>query len=270
MPYINILPDENQKYVPIHNNINRNKYTRYRKIRKIILILLLVLLMISSITITTIIVLIDKRKFATKIKNTYHNIKENYYQNDYLLKNDLVTVKGFVPLNDNEVNGPITLNKEMDDGTKLDLRSLMNIGFENDTIDDVYDSNMFNNLEEVLPENSKYLCELDENMPSEGLKGYVLSCPSQYTISVNYTFYGRYENDIENCNKYPGGQEVKENYLRNPTDCGYDPMHVVKDLCEGKQECTIKPCNDFFANYCHRKFKYLHIKYHCIRNKVSI
>ncbi|ORX58452.1 hypothetical protein BCR36DRAFT_276944 [Piromyces finnis] len=129
------------------------------------------------------------------------------------------------------------------------------------------DINDFDSLEEVLPLTSKYLCELKENQPYESQKGYVLSCPSQYTISVNYTFYGRYANDIENCETGSDNRYIKEDYRYTEVDCGYDPIRVVKDLCEGKEECTLKPYNDFFENRCGVIYKYLHIKYQCIKNK---
>ncbi|OUM65533.1 hypothetical protein PIROE2DRAFT_7465 [Piromyces sp. E2] len=187
MTNISILPGPNQNYIPLKTNRRR----------------------------------IDKKNIATKVKNTYQNIKENCYQkednhpqednnpqennnikennypqednylqednyiqeSDISQKENIITVKGFVPLNENDIDGPITVDKENDDGTKLNLHSLMRYEFSNDTLDYEYDPEIFDNLQEILPENTNYFCELNEFKPSESLSGYILSCPFQYTIS---------------------------------------------------------------------------------------
>jgi len=167
--------------------------------------------------------------------------------------------EGFVLLDENVLNGPITTNRENDDGTKRNLYSM--IRNEDDSF--YYKYNEFNKLKNITSTKSEYFCELKSKLRTEVLKGYNLSCPKYYTIAIDKAFYGRYANDNTKCPI----DITEENKWIIEKGCGYDPIIHVKYKCEGKSYCTIVPNKYFFMDNCWGIPKYLHIDYHCVKDK---
>jgi len=263
MPSTYLLPHFNYERIPTYTP--KRKYLSKRQLKKIILVLLIVGgIIIPSIVVTSTILFVDKKKVATTIKSTYQNLKDTYYQK---IDPDPMSLHGFVPLLKNEINGPITIDRKNDDGTKLNLFKLLN-NFKNDSFS-YSDEDAFMQLPEVLPERSDYLCELNDTMTAEIQNGYHISCPPQYTITINYSFYGRYKNDTINCGLYPSGVEVPKKNRHVKETCGSEPLDYVKEQCEGKNECTLKPVTFYFGDPCKEKYKYLHVMYKCLKNPVS-
>jgi len=181
------------------------------------------------------------------------------YSRTRTTENDTLDLEDFEFLITNEKKGPITVNREKDDGTKLNIYSMI-IKNINDTL---YNDNEFNNLDEIINIDPQYLCEYQNRKPSESFKGYYISCPAYYTISINNTFYGRYKDDYEHCIKHPNGRKARMSELRIKKTCGVEPLDTLKELCEDRKECLIRPCNSFFENACKNTYKYLYIDYYC-------
>jgi len=156
--------------------------------------------------------------------------------------------------------GPITIDRKKDDGNKRNLYPLIH-----DEEEDLfqYQYTLFKELPSVLYNKTEYLCELNTNRAPEIQKGYDISCPSHYTLSINKVFYGHYANDTDHCHK-----KTKAGYQQNvPYDCGYEPKKYIKELCEGRVYCSIIPSDLFLENRCHDIIKYLHINYSCVKAK---
>lgn len=164
---------------------------------------------------------------------------------------------GFVPINDYELNGPITTNREKDNGTKRNLFNMM----RNEDNSFYYNYDEHNKLKPETSKKSEYFCEIHSSLRPEILKGYDLTCPKYYTIVIDKAFYGRYANDTINCeNTY-----IIEKLDKIKNDCGYEPTKNVKNSCEGRSYCTLLPSNIFFKDHCFGIYKYLHIIYHCVK-----
>ncbi|KAG4088936.1 hypothetical protein H8356DRAFT_957715 [Neocallimastix lanati (nom. inval.)] len=201
--------------------------------------------------------------------------------------------EGFMYLRKSYPKGPITLDRTRDDGSKLNLYSIMkktmatttttNTSSENPENDEEYDDDnedkdrvyeSFKKLEEILPSQSQYLCELDREKPPEGQKGYILECPKHYTLLIEKAYYGRYENDKINCEwewEEENEEEEKEKDLSMNLIqyCGIDSTSTMKELCEGQRMCEVKPYSTFFISLCSVRNKYLHVEYHCIKDLVN-
>ena len=168
---------------------------------------------------------------------------------------------GFMLVDENNPNGPITLNREKDDGTKHNLYK--NIRIEDDSF--YYDYDKFNKLNSTTSKRKEYFCEIKSSYRPEVLKGYDISCPKYYTIKIDKTFYGRFKKDKNHC-KIIDNNIYKKIKIRK--SCGYEPTKYLKELCENKEYCTIIPTHHFFKNYCDEVSKYLYIEYHCVKDSV--
>lgn len=249
------------KYTLLDNNIK--DISKKDRIKNIIIIVLTTLLL-THITISVIIIN-NLSQYESKNINEKENV-EIFNNNDD--DNKVFELKDFMLVNLNETNGPITVDRKKDDGTKLNLYSMM-INSRNNDILDSLNSKKFDELEKDLPQKDEYFCELDMKIPPEGYRGYNVTCPVHYSIIIDKAFYGRYAQDTKNCNLYDDGSEVRYINRYTSNDCGYDTIEDIKELCEGKVDCIIKPTNYFFTNKCKSLFKYLHVKYHCTKDTVS-
>jgi len=199
-----------------------------------------------------------------KADQLYFNFENSSIKSDKEIKNDELPI-GFELVDENIPNGPITINRENDDGTKRNLYNI--VRFENETNLSFRNEN-FNNINDIIPKKSEYFCEIKSSLRPEGIKGYDISCPKHYTIKIDNAFYGRYAKDKKRC-KIVNGKVYKKSQLKVKRQCGYNPTKYVTELCEGKQYCTIIPSKNFFKNYCGNVSKYLHIGYHCVKDKVN-
>jgi len=197
-------------------------------------------------------------------------INNNIVENKKLKRNNLP--EGFIPLNEKILDGPITTNREKDDGRKRNLYSM--IRKEDDSF--YYDYNGFNKLENETSVQSVYFCELHSKFRPEVLNGQEISCPKHYTIVIDKAFYGRYANDIKHCLKSEDKKgilrEKKKLKKKTKKECGYEPINRIKSMCEQKRYCKILPMLHFYKDYCWNNFKwnffrYLHINYHCVKDK---
>jgi len=194
----------------------------------------------------------------------YFNFENSLIKSyDEIRKDDLPI--GFKLVDENEPNGPITVSKENDDGTKRNLLNIIRSENENN-LSFKYEN--FKNMNNTIPKKSEFFCEIKSSLRPEGIKGYDISCPKHYTITIRNAFYGRYANDKKRCKV--GNRRVYKKRRLNIKQCGYTPIEYVKELCEGKEYCTIIPSKNFFKDYCGKNIsKYLHIDYNCIKDKVN-
>jgi len=214
----------------------------------------------------------DKDKEYNKMEGSYdENMKNSNSEmiinnNDNINKNK-VDLDNFMLLNRKNRKGPITLNRENDDGSKLNIYSMIINSDENKIY--TYDNTVvdFQLMEPVLRLREEFLCDYRDDMPPESYYGYSLSCPLHYTISINDTFYGRREYDSIHCTRFPNGDEVPIGDLVAYSDCGENKTELVKELCEGKRECVLKPSKHIFGETCFY-YRYLQVKYHCVKDKI--
>jgi hypothetical protein len=172
-------------------------------------------------------------------------------------KNDLPN--GFTLVDEKIPNGPITVDRKKDDGTKRNIFKMAR--HEDDNF--YYNYEDFNKLNSTTPIKEEYFCELKSKNRPETLKGYDISCPFQYTIKIDKSFFGRYGGDRNHCIE---GNDFFNETINIEKSCGYDPIMYVQKLCEGRNYCNIVPTKHFFSNYCKEVPKYLNIKYHCVKN----
>jgi len=187
-----------------------------------------------------------------------------------LTKNEKLDLEDFEFVNTKEKNGPITINRKKDDGTKQNIFSMINNDIENDSF--FYDDeDKFQKLDNIVNITQKYLCEYHDKKPSESFEGYYLTCPTHYTISINNTFYGRYKGDLQHCITYPDGRNANMFELMVKETCGVQPLDTLKEICEDKKECLVRPCNAYFGSeVCLNTYKYLYVDYYCKKDIVCI
>ncbi|ORX45579.1 hypothetical protein BCR36DRAFT_332945 [Piromyces finnis] len=129
-----------------------------------------------------------------------------------------------------------------------------------------YDYETFDSLEDKLAMKDEYFCE------SQGYENeYEIKCPLYYHIVIDKSFYGRYARDLKHCTEgYDGEKKSKSNLLRSKnmiTKCGRDYTSNIKESCEGHENCKIFPSLSEFRDSCTDIYKYVHIKYHCEKDK---
>jgi len=170
-------------------------------------------------------------------------------------------VKGFVFVDPNVIEGPITVDREKDDGSKLNLFNMV----REEDYSFIYDYEKFNSLPNELPLQTQYVCEYSMYYAPEGYNGRDLVCPDHYTLFIDNAFYGRYSHDREHCSIDVYGYPVNEADLEQE-HCGNNETKSVKELCEGKQYCTLKPSGFIYDDPCQGIYKYLHVNYHCVKD----
>lgn len=165
-------------------------------------------------------------------------------------------------LDDNIPNGPITTDRELDDGTKRNLYSM--IRSNDDSFYYKYDE--FNRLDEIISKKPEYICEDYSRIRPEAQKGHDIACPRYYTIKIDKAFYGRYANDTQHCSNIQFTPSVMSKIRE---DCGRNIIKNIKEKCEGKVYCSLIPRNLFYGDSCGGVYKYLHIEYRCIKDSVK-
>jgi len=174
-------------------------------------------------------------------------------------------LEGFELVDRNNTSGPITVDKASDDGGKYVLKDLMLENNEENFESFYYDYNKFNQLNQVIPKGEEYFCTVGS--PTETFKGYDLSCPEQYTIEIDYAFYGRYPKDEKHCTRGISGKKLPKKSINNKEICGRKVPSKVREICNGVNRCTLRPSHIYFSPVCPELYKYLHVKYHCEKNK---
>ncbi|ORX76536.1 hypothetical protein BCR32DRAFT_296185 [Anaeromyces robustus] len=178
----------------------------------------------------------------------------DYNIDSYITNDDLP--KGFTYVNLKNTNGPITLNRTLDNGKKRNLFNITTI--EDDSF--YYDYNKYKNLKNELEKKIEHFCELPRNIRPEVQKGYEILCPKYYVIKIDNAFYGRRKNETEYCN--PNHNNLyNQNY--NGEECGYSANKVIKQLCEGKRYCMVSNRTTMLKDPCKNIIKYIEIEYHC-------
>jgi len=218
-----------------------------------------------TVIITTVII-ISIGFIAQIITKGYSNIfcSDIYMKENKANSNINNLPEGFVLVDPSIPQGPITVNKTADNGTKLNYNELINP--EDDSF--YYNEEEFNALKNITHVGKEvYFCELGTGFPPEHYKSYDIACPTYYTIAIDKVFYGRHAKDNKNCNKYYEGRDVEKEFLEVNKECGNEPIDNVKEICEGKNSCSLRPGGSHFKDSCPGKFKYLHITYHCVKDK---
>jgi len=145
------------------------------------------------------------------------------------------------------------------------MKKILNIT-ENDLETFYYDQETFDSLDESLVMEDEYFCE------SNGYKKeYEIKCPKYYHIAIDKAYYGRYVRDLTHCTENDNGETIpKYNliHIKNMvTNCGKEYTSYYEESCNGYENCRIVPSLSTFRNSCKELFKYVHVKYHCVKDK---
>jgi len=175
----------------------------------------------------------------------------------------------FEPVDPNNKDGPITIDKNKDDGTKIVLSDYIYDVDDNKVEYFLFDNVTINALENRIDKPERYLCELEFTLSEDGGQAYDISCPMYYSIAIDKAFYGRYKLDNDRCTINYKGERVPDSALSTVNDCGNGFEDKVKASCEGKTNCYLLPFRLEFTDSCPGKRKYLHLQYHCAKNKVN-
>jgi len=232
------------------NNNGRKKNKKSIKLKNTIIILF-VLSFISLLSIHVTEVFLERNEYYFKeSKNELFGKEDKYIK--------------FVSLYNNGTKGPITTDRSMDDGKKFNIYSM--IKETNESFDSsFYDYDTFKKLNNIVKRDEEYFCEL--GLPSEAYDGYYLTCPTHYTIVVDKADYGRYQSDITHCLKDSNNEYLSSSKVNTDKDCIVNKLATVKEMCDGRTECNLKPNSSFFGNPCEHLYKYLYVKYHCKKDE---
>jgi len=100
-----------------------------------------------------------------------------------------------VPVTENEIYGPITIDRDMIIKKKCNFYNLT----RKENFSFYYNKDKFNpsQKKKLSKKKKNYLCEFNNNIRLEIENGYQFSCPVHYSIKINKVFYGRYVNDTK-------------------------------------------------------------------------
>ncbi|ORX80542.1 hypothetical protein BCR32DRAFT_268809 [Anaeromyces robustus] len=238
---------------------NDDKYKKNKKIKNINPYLVGILLLILFTGCFTVNKIIDSNN-----KNKNEKLKE-VEKNKILFENFVSVIPG--------TKGPITVNRTLDDGEKINLYTEI-LDLDDNKLENFFYNNV-NELEDSIEMEPKFMCVKKGGLSEEGTEGYEIVCPLHYTISIDKTFYGRYAHDDKRCildhkdKEYP--EEMLEDFRNLDYDCGTDYNDIVEKIvrreCDGRVTCSITPFKTMFPDTCKDIQKYLHLTYHCVKNK---
>ncbi|OUM65747.1 hypothetical protein PIROE2DRAFT_7162 [Piromyces sp. E2] len=226
---------------------------RIGKIKRNIILVLIGSLVIVSTLYTT-----------KKVFSDGANVKK--VQSGYKIPKE-ISIDTFQPVNANNTNGPITINKELDDGTKINIfEKIIDIP-DNKVENFLFDNETLSALPSRIDKDPRYLCESRYGLTEDVSNSYTLTCPLHYIIKIDKAFFGRYAKDKEHCSRDFKGDKINEDFLTTTFNCGKEVIDTVKGMCENKSSCDIEAGIGVFSDTCPRKQKYLHVEYHCEKNK---
>jgi len=200
---------------------------------------------------------------ASSLVKDKYEIKSS--KNSYINRPKSVKIDDFVSATDKE-KGPITIDIEKNDGTKINLYEKM-VNRTDDNLESFYiDYNSFEEANSNIETIEKYFCE------KVGIKkGYQIECPDYNHLIIHYGFYGRHTRDRKHCAIDKDGKSYPDETLvsnfNKYGDCGNDVSKDLKESCNGEVNCNLRASNTNYGNTCTGIHKYLHVKYHCEKDK---
>ncbi|OUM60469.1 glycosyltransferase family 34 protein [Piromyces sp. E2] len=243
--------------------IGRQGITRKRIKRKGILRILYKICFILIIIFSTYFI---TKNYLIEVEENNEDVINISQSQDIPKDSKLYQIENFFPVNGNNTKGPITINRLKDNGKKTNMYDkILNIT-ENNLDSFYYDYATFNILDQELRMKDEYFCE------TEGYrKEYEIKCPNYYHIAIDKAFYGRYARDLSHCTENDNGEEIPLSnliHIKNMvTNCGKEYTSYFKETCNGYENCRIVPSLSFFRNSCRELFKYMYIKYRCVKDK---
>jgi len=179
-----------------------------------------------------------------------------------------LSLEQFQPVYLNKTNGPITLDRDNDDGTKINIFEKILNNPDNELENYLYDEETLNSFPLETDIIERYLCEVGYGLTEDSSDSYEITCPMYYGIKIDKAYYGRYAKDAEHCITNYKGIKVNKTKLSPEFNCGKSVKNIVTEMCEGKSICNIAAGGYLFPDTCNNKMKYLHLKYHCVKNTV--
>jgi len=233
-------------YEEIYKLLTRKRIGK-RRLKKII-IFLVIMAVISIIFFSSFDLVKDKIELKFSINN-------------YMNPPKSVKIDDFVSATDKE-KGPITIDLEKDDGTKINLYDKL-LNLEDNKLENFYlDYKSFDDATSKIETKENYFCE------TVGItKGDNIECPEYHRLVIHYGFYGRHTRDRKNCVVDENGEKYPDNTIvsnfNRYGNCGKDITNDLKESCNGKINCKLRASNTNYGNTCNGIHKYLHVKYHC-------
>jgi len=246
--------EEGYTLLETNNNSNSSRRRMRKRIgkRKKIIIFLVIIIIICLIIFSSYDLVKDKIEFNSSV-NSYMNPPKS------------IKITDFVPATDKE-KGPITIDLDKDDGTKVNLYDKI-LNWEDNKLENFYlDYKSFNDTNTQIETIENYFCE------TVGItKGYHIECPEYNHLIIHYGFYGRHTRDRKNCVVDKNGEKYPDDTLvsnfNKYGDCGDDVTNDLKESCNGEINCKLRASSTNYGNTCTGIHKYLHVKYHCEKDE---
>ncbi|CAD5116778.1 DgyrCDS5627 [Dimorphilus gyrociliatus] len=89
-----------------------------------------------------------------------------------------------------------------------------------------------------------------------------IACPVSQVVKVLSAKYGRDKGDLKICHR-PSVTKFQKRVKSSNCESGKS-LNAVKNLCEGKDKCSILAKNNVFSDPCVGIFKYLRVRYQCV------
>jgi len=244
-----------------YNLLMNEEEEETRKIEKPSKLLKFILVSVSLILI------ILSANFTTE--KLLDNEKILFTSKKYRFKGKSFPVNNFKPLYKNGIKGPITIDREKDNGKKVNIyKNILNLS-DNEFESFYFDEKTFQQLNETIPADEKYMCETDGRLTEDMTQGHDLRCPMFYHITLDKRFYGRYSHDDKHCiTDYKGdkiSKDIIDKFSNLKFRCGREIPEYIDEVCNGKNSCILQPGKNL-PDTCSGYGKYLHIQYHCTRD----
>jgi len=120
-----------------------------------------------------------------------------------------------------------------------------------------------------LPIITSKFCGVRVYVPPESIEGNKISCPVGYVIKIHDVFFGRRVGDKETCSTSEYGNKFSDGLL-NVTEeekCESHPVNDIKNICENKRSCYIKPSTALYKSPCPDIQVYMEVSYQCVEDK---
>ncbi|ORX86232.1 hypothetical protein BCR32DRAFT_290208 [Anaeromyces robustus] len=207
--------------------------------------------------------------FSTRfaVENIFDNNKYVYIYETKNIYNKKIPLDNFHRVDNKDKKGPITINKYLDNGKKVNMYEKI-LDLVDNKIETMYNNETLLKLDQKILKNEEYLCEIQETSLDQN-QGDSFNCPLFYHIKIDKAFYGRYKNDNQHCIIGKDGKKLDkdtlEKYHNLKITCGNDKTDIIKNHCEDNNSCVIQIENHAMndTNICNDYFKYLHLNYHC-------
>jgi len=120
-----------------------------------------------------------------------------------------------------------------------------------------------------FPKITVTFCSVSNYHTPEYYEGHKIDCPVGNVLKIDDVYFGRRAGDKEQCLKDQDGNKYEEKFITVTSEekCELHPVNKIKELCENKRHCYIKPTSGLYGEPCRERSYYMDVTYHCVEHE---